>query len=210
MALSALADTAAPPVFGLGRVGVSWRSARAQSLSASARVTIIGAMSPAEPFATDSTPALSSLAPQLEALASRLGVKSVLVMRSEPDAMVVAATAGEATQHYTVGAAGKKAGEDTGRTPLYCERVVNTDDELYVQDSRVDETFAGNEDETEFGLHNYLGLAVHDNDGHVVGTVCVLDDTAREYSDEERAELRKVRAEVEEIVAKDAGALGHD
>lgn len=171
-------------------------------------VTIIAAMTPAEPFAADSTPALSALTPQLEALASRLGVKSVLVMRSDPDAMVVAATAGEATQHYTVGAAGKKAGDDTGRTPLYCERVVNTDEALFVRDSRTDDTFAGNEDETEFGLHNYLGVAVHDGAGRVVGTVCVLDDTAREYSEQERAELERVRADVESIVAKDTGALG--
>jgi len=165
-------------------------------------------MSPAEPFATDSTPELSAIAPQLEALAARLGVKSVLVMRSEPDAMVVAATAGEATQHYTVGAAGKKAGADADRTPLYCERVVATDQALFVQDSRENETFAGNEDETEFGLHNYLGVAVHDGDGRVVGTVCVLDDTAREYSEEERAELDRVRADVEQIVATRPDALG--
>jgi GAF domain-containing protein len=161
-----------------------------------------------EPFATDSTPALSALTPRLDALAERLGVKSVLVMRSEPDAMVVAATAGEATRHYTVGAAGKKAGSDASRIPLYCERVVNTDDALYVRDSRDDETFAGNEDETEFGLHNYLGVPVHDGTGRVVGTVCVLDDTAREYSDDDRAELEKVRAEVEQIVATDDEALG--
>ena len=55
-------------------------------------------MNARERFATDSTPALSAITPQLEALTERLGVKSVLVMRSEPDAMVVAATAGEATQ----------------------------------------------------------------------------------------------------------------
>lgn len=96
-------------------------------------------------------------APQLEALAAQLGVKSVLVMRCEPDAMVVAATAGEATQHYAVGAAGKKAGEDCGRIPLYCERVVYTDEALFIQDSRVDEIFADNEDETEFGLTQLLG-----------------------------------------------------
>lgn len=165
-------------------------------------------MTPAEPFATDSTPALSALTPQLQALAARLGVKSVLVMRSEPDAMVVAATAGEATQHYTVGAAGKKAGTDTGRVPLYCERVVDTDEDVYVQDSRLDQTFAGNEDETEFGLHNYFGVAVHDSTGRVVGTVCVLDDKAREYSEDERAELEQVRAGVEKIIATDTTALG--
>lgn len=165
-------------------------------------------MSPSEPFATDSTPALSPITPHLDALAASLGVKSVLVMRSDPDAMVVAATAGEATQHYTVGAAGKKAGADTSRTPLYCERVVDTDDALYVRDSRQDATFAGNEDETEFGLHNYLGVAVHDDTGRVVGTVCVLDDSAREYTEAERAELDRVRQAVEQIVATNGDALG--
>ncbi|MGW0158182.1 GAF domain-containing protein [Mycobacterium sp. NPDC003323] len=165
-------------------------------------------MSQAEPFQTDSTAALSGLAPQLEELAARLGVKSVLVMRSEPDSMVVAATAGEATKHYTVGAAGKKARADAERAPLYCERVVDTDETLFVRDSRTDATFAGNEDETEFGLHNYLGVAVHDAKGQVVGTVCVLDDTAREYTAQERAELDRVRAEVEKVVATDSDALG--
>jgi alkanesulfonate monooxygenase SsuD/methylene tetrahydromethanopterin reductase-like flavin-dependent oxidoreductase (luciferase family) len=60
-----------------------------------------------EPHRTDTTTALTPLASRLEQVAEQLGVKSVLVMRSEPDSMVVAATAGEATKHYTVGAAGK-------------------------------------------------------------------------------------------------------
>ena len=177
-------------------------------LSASHAARMIRIMTAAEPFATDSTPALKSITPELDALAARLGVKSVLVMRSEPGAMVVAATAGEATRHYTVGAAGAKAGAEASRIPLYCERVVDTDETLHVRDSRQDATFAGNEDETEFGLHNYLGVAVHDDAGRVVGTVCVLDDTARDYSADERAELDRVRAAVEQIVATDAGALG--
>ncbi|MBI3223783.1 MAG: GAF domain-containing protein [Mycolicibacterium cosmeticum] len=157
---------------------------------------------------TDTTPALAPLADQLTAVAERLKVKSVLVMRSEPDSMVVAATAGEATQHYTVGAAGKKAGADDGRTPLYCERVVDADRALFVRDSRADAVFAGNEDETEFGLYNYLGLAVHDPDGNVVGTVCVLDDTARDYTEADRAELERLRSDVEAIVRDTGTALG--
>ena len=71
-----------------------------------------------------------------------------------------------------------------------------------------DATFAGNEDETEFGLHNYLGLAVHDSDGTVVGTVCVLDASPRDYTDEQRAELDRLRFEVEKIVRQDGAALG--
>src|ERR1700709_978235 len=152
-------------------------------------------MTTPEPFATDSTAGLAGIAPKLEEIAARLGVKSVLVMRSEPDSMVVAATAGEATKHYTVGAAGKKAGQDDSRVPLYCERCADGDSDLFVRDSREDPTFAGNEDETEFGLHNYLGLPVRDSTGTVVGTVCVLDASARDYTDEQRAELDRLRFE---------------
>ena len=165
-------------------------------------------MTTPEPHRTDTTSALAPLSSRLEQVADQLGVKSVLVMRSEPDSMVVAATAGEATEHYTVGAAGRKAGEDSSRVPLYCERVVDADSDLFVRDSREDATFAGNEDETEFGLHNYLGLAVHDSGGTVVGTVCVLDASPRDYTDEQRAELDRLRFEVEKIVRQDGAALG--
>ncbi|MBJ7340888.1 GAF domain-containing protein [Mycolicibacterium sp.] len=161
-----------------------------------------------EPNRTDTTAGLSALSPRLESIAELLRVKSVLVMRSEPDSMVVAATAGEATKHYAVGGAGKKAGTDAEKVPLYCERIVDTDEDLFVRDSRRDELFSGNEDEVEFGLHNYLGLAVHDPAGNVVGTVCVLDDAARDYTEEQRAELANLRAEVEEIVRRDGTALG--
>ncbi|MGB3485704.1 MAG: GAF domain-containing protein [Mycobacterium sp.] len=158
--------------------------------------------------ATDTTPGLTDLSADLDGLVEKLGVKSVLVMRSEPDSMVVAATAGAAAKHYTVGAAGAKAGTDPSRVPLYCERVVNTDAALFVKDSRVDQTFAGNEDEVEFGLHNYLGLAVHGPDGGVVGTVCVLDDRARDYDDADVAALEVLRDNVEQLLRKDDSALG--
>ncbi|NVN49711.1 hypothetical protein [Mycolicibacterium hippocampi] len=55
------------------------------------------------PHRPDATEGLASVTPELERLARQLNVKSVLVMRSEPDSMVVAATGGEATKHYTVG-----------------------------------------------------------------------------------------------------------
>jgi GAF domain-containing protein len=165
-------------------------------------------MTQTSPPAFDSTPGLADIAPALNALAQRLGVKSVLVMRSEADSMVVAATAGDKASVYTVGAAGQKARGDDARKPLYCERVVDTDAALFVKDSRTDETFAGNEDEVEFGLHNYLGLAVHDADGRVVGTVCVLDDHAREYSETDREALASLRDDVQDVVRRDGSVLG--
>lgn len=98
--------------------------------------------------------------------------------------------------------------DDTSRVPLYCERVVDGDDAVFVRDSRDDATFAGNEDEVEFGLHNYLGVPVHDSAGRVVGTVCVLDDNSRDYTDEERRQLSELAGAVEQVVQKDGSALG--
>ncbi|MBB2993085.1 GAF domain-containing protein [Mycolicibacterium iranicum] len=85
--------------------------------------------------------------------------------------------------------------------------MVDSDSPLFVRDSRDDTTFAGNEDEVEFGLSNYLGVPVHDGAGNVVGTVCVLDDRARDYTDEEREQLAQFAGEVERIVEEDGDAL---
>jgi GAF domain-containing protein len=153
------------------------------------------------------TPGLQSLAPALEAIAEKLGVKSVLVMRSDPSSMVVAATAGTASAYYPVGGAGQKAGDATDRVPLYCERVVDSGETLFVRDSRADATFAGNEDETAFGLSNYLGLAVRNADGHVVGTVCVLNDHSRDCDATAHRELDTLRGSVEAILGGDDTAL---
>ena len=55
-----------------------------------------------------------------------------------------------------------------------------------MRDSRQETEWAGNEDEVEFGLSNYLGYPVHAPDGTPYGTVCVLDSRPRDYSAEER------------------------
>jgi hypothetical protein len=153
------------------------------------------------------TPGLHSLTPQLEAIAEKLGVKSVLIMRSDPSSMVVAATAGVASANYRVGGVGQKAGDDNDHVPLYCERVVDSGETLFVRDSRTDATFAGNEDETTFGLSNYLGLPVRNPDGTVVGTVCLLDDHSRDYDAAARDELDALRSSVEAMLRGDATPL---
>jgi hypothetical protein len=48
---------------------------------------------------------------------------------------------------------------------------------------------------------------VHDASGEVAGTVCALNDAARDYSESDLAELRKRRGQVEDIVARDGAAL---
>lgn len=138
------------------------------------------------------------------------GVKSCLVMRSDPPgSMVVAATAGQGAAHYPpVGAAGQKAAlTPPEAVPLYCEHVVDSGEAVFISDSRDDQVFAGNEDEVEFGLTNYLGLPVRNAAGEVVGTVCVLDDSARDYDDQARRALDALRSDVEAIMAQDPSAL---
>lgn len=174
-----------------------------ESSPASGRHEGMGSMG--EP--SETTPGLQPLSRALEDVARRLKVKSVLVMRSEPDAMVVAASAGEAVEHYHVGDAGQKARASRDRVPLYCERVVDSDEGLFVPDSRQHEVFSGNEDEVNFGLVNYLGVPVHDDEGTVVGTVCVLDDHPREYTDDDHDELRRLRSDVEILVRTDRAVL---
>jgi peroxiredoxin len=155
----------------------------------------------------NATPALSSVTSRMADLAETLGVKSCLVMRSDPGSMVVAATAGQGAAHYPVGAAGQKAALTPDAIPLYCEHVVDSGEAVFISDSRDDQVFAGNEDEVEFGLTNYLGLPVRNAAGEVVGTVCVLDDSARDYDDQARQALDDLRSDVEAIIAQDPSAL---
>ncbi|MFI6046753.1 GAF domain-containing protein [Nocardia sp. NPDC051321] len=150
---------------------------------------------------SDSSARFQPIESLLEQTAAELGVRSVLVMRSTPTHMAVEATAGAAEAHYPVGAEGKKGAAFAEAQELYCERVVDNDTELFVRDSRADPAFAGNADEVEFGLVNYLGLAVHNPDGSVYGTVCVLDDQARDYTPEQRARLAELRTTAEQALA---------
>ncbi|QJI38279.1 GAF domain-containing protein [Pseudomonas sp. ADAK13] len=144
-----------------------------------------------------SSSVFDSLREDIDALAKQLGVSSVLVMRSLPQHMQVEASGGHHEDTYPIGAQGKKSSLAHNGQALYCERVVDTDQPLYVKDSRLEADWAGNEDEVEFGLSNYLGYPVRGPDGEVYGTVCALHEEAKEYSAEERAALDEFRNKVE-------------
>jgi len=143
-----------------------------------------------------------SLQQEIDDVAQQLNVPSVLIMRSLPQHMQVEASAGALTDTYGIGAQGRKSVHEEGHIPLYCERVVDHNAPVYVRDSRLDPQWQGNEDEVEFGLSNYLGYPVTAPDGSVFGTVCVLDNQAREYTAEEHALLTQLKLKVEAILAK--------
>ncbi len=68
-----------------------------------------------------------SLRRDIDALARRLDVPSVLIMRSLPRHMRVEASAGRLEDTYPIGAEGRKSVHEDGAKPLYCERVVDRD-----------------------------------------------------------------------------------
>ncbi|PMY59905.1 MULTISPECIES: GAF domain-containing protein [Pseudomonas] len=149
-----------------------------------------------------SSPLFDSLQADIDALARQLGVSSILIMRSLPQHMQVEASGGRHENTYPIGAQGQKSSLAHNGQALYCERVVDSGQSLYVKDSRLEAEWAGNEDEVEFGLSNYLGYPVRDADGEVFGTVCALDESARQYSAEEQAALEAFRQKVEALLAR--------
>jgi len=154
-------------------------------------------------FVAKSSSIFDSLRQDIDALALQLGVSSILVMRSLPQHMQVEASGGRHEDTYGIGAQGKKSSLAHNGQALYCERVVDTNQPLYVKDSRLEADWAGNEDEVEFGLSNYLGYPVLGPDGEVYGTVCALHEEAKEYSAEDRAALDELRRKVEALLVRD-------
>jgi GAF domain-containing protein len=140
---------------------------------------------------------------RLDEVAKELGVESVLIMQSTPTHMRVEASGGPQESTYAIGAEGRKGAAFKEVHELYCERVVDNDKPLFVRDSTQEADWAGNEDEVEFGLRNYLGFPLHNADGSVYGTVCVLHNEARDYSEAEQRAVEKLRNEAETLLKKD-------
>ena len=80
---------------------------------------------------------------------------------------------------------------ETPRSLSYCSYAVMQDEPLIVEDSQVDERFAG----TELArgtpdVRFYAGWPLHDADGMPLGTLCLADPKPREFGSQERCRLR--------------------
>jgi hypothetical protein len=64
-----------------------------------------------------------------------------------------------------------------------------------VEDLETDPLFGANETLGRIGLHAYAGARLRTDDGHVIGTFCVLDDEPRTFSADERAFLETLAEE---------------
>ncbi len=137
----------------------------------------------------------------LNQVSADTGLHSILIMESLPDTMKVVC-ANQNQDVYSSGDEGPKSVQP-GCHELYCERVVDTGEPLFVENAAESEEWRGNEDLVKFGLGVYLGLPIV-VDGQVFGTVCALhnapfDFDAGEYSASDRlyALQKKIQNDLE-------------
>ena len=112
----------------------------------------------------------------VDLLAEIMHVPSALVMRVEPPNITVFLSSKSEGNPYEQGEA------ISLDTALYCETVMKTRLPLLVPDAQVDEEWKSNPD-TELGMISYLGFPIAWPDGHIFGTICVLDNRRNEYSE---------------------------
>lgn len=75
--------------------------------------------------------------------------------------------------------------DDLRETPLshsFCQHVVIRDKPLIVEDAREDPLVMHNLAVPELGVIAYLGVPIHSQEGHVLGSFCAIDDKPRKWS----------------------------
>ncbi len=138
----------------------------------------------------------------LNLLAQQSGIHSILVMQSHPETMEVIFANDQPV--YKAGDLGPKSVQ-AGCHKLYCEQVVNTQQELLVMDASIDPQWQGNEDWVKFGLGTYLGFPLFYGD-QVVGTVCALHDKPYDFYQGDPAayeQLTKLKQQLEQAMLGD-------
>ncbi len=88
---------------------------------------------------------------------------------------------------------------DKRETPLshaFCKHVVGTGNPLIVDDAHQDERVKDNLGITELNITSYLGMPLQTSDGTNLGSFCVIDSQAREWTDHEIEILRELAKSV--------------
>lgn len=79
------------------------------------------------------------------------------------------------------------------REETFCQYTLQQDDVMEVRDARNNEKFKYNPNVTEEnGIRFYAGVNLKDNNGHKIGTVCVVDNKPRELNEKQKQALRLV------------------
>src|SRR5690606_4611238 len=98
-----------------------------------------------------------------------------------------------------------KAGKSPRETSL-CGHVVAENEVLVIEDALADSRFADNPFLLEHGIRFYAGAPLRTRTGQPLGSVCVIDASPRQVTEEEKAFLGGVAEEV--MTALEAHAHG--
>jgi len=122
----------------------------------------------------------------VDLLAEIMHVPSALVMKVEPPNITVFLSSESKGNPY------ERDDVSSLNTGLYCETVMKTRQPLLVPDALLEEEWESNPD-IKLGMISYLGFPIAWPDGHVFGTICVLDNKRNEYSEPYRKLLLQFR-----------------
>jgi PAS domain S-box-containing protein len=122
----------------------------------------------------------------VDLLAEIMHVPSALVMKVEPPNITVFVSSESKGNPY------EQDEVSSLNTGLYCETVMKTRQPLLVPDALLEEEWKSNPD-IKLGMISYLGYPIAWPDGHIFGTICVLDNKRNEYSEPYRKLLLQFR-----------------
>lgn len=88
---------------------------------------------------------------------------------------------------------------------IFCRKIVQTRQELYVRHASSLEEWKTNPEVTEDGFNSYLGVPIFWPDGKPFGTICVMDFAITDYDDPYVELIRQFR----DIVQADLSLLNH-
>jgi len=89
------------------------------------------------------------------------------------------------------------------QTPLthsFCQHVVTSERPLRIDDARADPLVRDNAAIADLDVIAYLGAPIRSATGHVLGSLCAIDNTPRAWSDEDEAALLDIASLVEEQI----------
>lgn len=93
------------------------------------------------------------------------------------------------------------SGRETLLSHSFCQHVVSKDRPLIINDARDDPVLKDNLAIPDLGVIAYLGVPLHDEQGHVLGSLCAIDDKPHEWTDQDRRVLENIRTGVESEIA---------
>ncbi len=122
-------------------------------------------------------------------IADVMNVPVALIMRVEHPHIEVFVSSKTANNPYHVG--------DSEELPgLYCETVLNSNSKLLVPNALIDKNWDSNPD-IKLNMISYLGYPIHQPDGEMFGTICVLDSKENHYSEQFERLLLQFRDVIE-------------